>query len=657
MSVLGVDVGGTFTDFYFWEDGRLQTHKRASTPANPALAVLEGIAEMGWRPDEVVHGSTIATNTVLERTGARTAFIATRGFRDLLTIGRQARPKLYDLEPQRPPPIVPPELCFEVDERVDYEGNVLRPLSRAEAKTLAAAVRASGAEAAAVCLLFSFLHPQHERMLTESLRKEGIDVSASHEVLPEFREYERASTTALNAYIAPAVRRYLRDLDGRLRASAASKLGVLQSSGGVATVEQAAQRPATLLLSGPAGGVAGAFATARAAGFDRVISFDMGGTSTDVALCDGAIPYTTEWSVAGLPIRLPSVDVHTVGAGGGSIAWLDAGGALRVGPQSAGAAPGPACYGAGGPATVTDAHLVMGRLADDSYLAGRVTLDRDAARTALASLGAGASELSRGVIDVANAAMERAIRVVSVEQGFDPRDFVLVAFGGAGPLHACDLAQALSISTVLVPRHPGILSAIGMAHADATRDASAPIMLTIEHGDFSTVQDRVTSRVEGLKVSLGGEPGPSAAFEAVVDMRYAGQGYELTVPWRNGGASEALSAFHDAHNRRYGHHDSGRAVEVTVARVRARVPRAQPAMARLPEGDADPSRALTGSRTVWFEGPRETPVLARDRLLAGNLVQGPAVVAQMDSTTLVAPGWRARVDGMGNLIIKSQSIA
>ncbi len=656
MALLGVDVGGTFTDFYFSTGRGIEVHKRPSTPDDPARAVIEGILERGWRPDEVVHGSTVATNTVIERKGARTAFVATKGFRDLLSIGRQARPDLYDLEPARPPPLVPRDLCFEADERVDYRGRTLTKLTPAKARRVAKAVKASGAEAAAVCLLFSFLAPAHEAMLAAALRAEGIDVSASHEVLPEFREYERASTTVLNAYVAPVVRGYLARLEARLAQAGSARLRIMQSSGGVASPAQAGALPVALLLSGPAAGVAGAFAIARAAAIDNVITFDMGGTSTDVALCPGQVPYTSEWSVADMPMRLPAVDVHTVGAGGGSTAWVDPGGALRVGPQSAGAEPGPACYGHGGPATVTDAHLALGRLGAASFLGGRLAIDAQASSQALAVLGSGPMQAAAGIVAVANASMERALRVVSVERGFDPRDFTLVAFGGAGPLHACDLAAALSIRRVLVPRYPGLLSAIGMTLADTTRDASAPVMSMVDVDNVGPVESKVRSVIEGLAGRLTVDLGAGAEIEPAVDLRYAGQGYEITVPW-DGSLREALLAFHGLHARRYGHSDPARAVELTVARARARIRREPPPLPPLAEGLPSAGHALIEKRPVFFEREAVTAVYDRERLLAGNLIAGPAIVAQMDSTALIPPGWTARVDAAGNLIIESRDYA
>lgn len=657
MALLGVDVGGTFTDFYYWTEQGLEVHKRPSSPADPAESVIAGIIEKGWRPSEVVHGSTVATNAVLERRGARTAFVTTRGFRSLLKIGRQDRPRLYDLEPRKPAPLVSRDLSFEVEERVGPAGEVLTPLDEGRLGELVRRLKAARAEAVAVCLLFSFLNPVHERRISSILRDAGFDVSASSDVLPELREYERASTTVLNAFVAPVVRRYLRALAAGLDELGAPLLRIIQSSGGVATAEQAAALPATTLLSGPAGGVAGAFAVAREAGFESVLTLDMGGTSTDVSLCPGHIPYTTEWSVSDLPVRLPSVDVHTVGAGGGSIGWLDEGGALRVGPRSAGAEPGPACFGRGGPATVTDAHLVLGRLAADWFLGGQFVVDRAAAGAALAALGPDALEVARGILEVANAHMQRALRVVSVERGYDPRDFTLLAFGGAGPLHACDLAEGLSIGRVLVPRYPGVLSAFGMAFADMTRDVSAGMvsLLPADAQALAEVEAGLRGRLEGLRARLEAELGHRFEFEPALDLRYAGQGYELTVAWSEGSLASLLEAFHGQHFKRFGHADASRPVEVVAVRARGRIRRQAMKSPPLAEGGRDASAALIAKREVVFD--REavvTPVFARERLRAGNVVSGPALVTQMDTTTLVPRGWSGVVDRAGNLVMERE---
>ncbi len=735
MSILGVDVGGTFTDFYYFADGRLQVHKRPSTPSNPGDSILAGISERGWRPDSVVHGSTVATNTVLERRGARVAFITTRGFRDLLEIGRQARPRVYELEPRRPPAIAPRDLCFEAAERIDYEGNALLSLEEAEIERVVREVVATKPDAVAVCLLFACLNPDHEQRLGKALREAGLDVSLSSEVLPEIREYERASTTVLNAYVGPRMRTYLGELDSRLREAGCDSLSIVQSSGGTLTASQASSLAAATLLSGPAAGVAGAFAVASHAGFDHIVSFDMGGTSTDLCLCPGRIPFTSEWSIAGLPVRLPAVDVHTVGAGGGSIAWLDEGGALRVGPQSAGATPGPAAYRHGGPATTTDAQLVLGRLDQSSFLGGSFEVDRAASKAALAALSIGSAETAaRGVITVANAVMEKALRVVSVERGYDPADFTLVAFGGAGPLHACELADAVRIRRVLIPRHPGVLSAMGMLWADAMRDYSAPLPGSLSAStDLKAFATRLESHLTTLQQRALDEMGPAALLEPALDLRYQGQGYELTVPWtpdkvlplpagegwgegitepstatnpsahaNNLSASEAsplprkregqgkstptpstathslslanklstadapplpegtggcavrslIDAFHAEHQRRYGHADPSRTLESVTLRLRARIPAQRVEEPPIAPGTADASAAVVGRRSLVLEQKVEAPVYDRERLLAGNFIAGPAIVSQMDSTTLISEGWQATVDEQGNLILE-----
>jgi N-methylhydantoinase A len=667
-SILGVDVGGTFTDFLLWRDRRLSIHKRPSTPDDPSRAVILGLEETGWRPAEVVHGSTVATNAVLERKGARTALVTTRGFRDVLAIGRQTRPRLYDLEPRRPPPIIPDDLRFEVDERLDFEGNVLRPLDPATVEEVLTQVAEAGAESLAVCLLFSFQNPVHEEMLAAAGRWRGLFVSASHEVLPEYREYERTSTTALNAYLAPVMGRYLSRLEGDLAARGVKHLRVMQSSGGSADVRTAAALAVRTVLSGPAGGVAGAFATAAQAGFHDVITFDMGGTSTDVCLCPGRIPTGNEAVVGDWPIRTPVVDVHTVGAGGGSIAAIDAGGALRVGPESAGAEPGPACYGRGDLPTVTDAHLLLGRLLADRFLGGRLPLSEKRARWAMAGLvgsfGGDALRAAESIVMVANANMERALRVISVQRGYDPRLFTLVAFGGAGPLHACDLADGLGIPRVLVPRYPGVLSAFGMAAADVSRDYSQAFLATLTP---DATDDDLAGRLAAVYASLErrakeempaqGRPIETLRLERAADLRYAGQSHELMVPFGKQTLSRLLSLFHALHKERYGYSDRDSPVEVVTLRLRVISPVDGPRLEPLPEGGADTGPARVGERNVAFSargGAVETAVFDRERLLAGNVLRGPSLVLQVDSTTLVPPGWRGVVDAWGNLVLEKE---
>jgi N-methylhydantoinase A len=660
--VLGVDVGGTFTDFCYLRDGVVHAAKRPSTPSNPADAILAGLAEQGWQPTRVVHGSTVATNTVLERTGARVALITTRGFRDLLVIGRQTRPKLYDLEPSRPPPLVGRDLSFEVDERVAASGEVLTALADAEIERVVAQVVAAKPDAVAVCLLFSYLHPEHEARLGRALRKAGLEVSLSHEVLPEPREFERASTTVLNAYVAPRMHAYLSQLESRLAEAGSKDLAIVQSNGGTLTPAQAGTLAARTLLSGPAAGVAGAFIGASQAGYDQIVTLDIGGTSTDVSLCPGRIPFTSEWSINELPVRLPAVDVQTVGAGGGSIAWLDEGGALHIGPQSAGAVPGPAAYGAGGPATVTDAHLVLGRLAESSFLNGEFPVDAAAAEAALSGLGIGAAvDAAKGVLTVANTVIAAALRLVSVERGFDPAGFTLVAFGGAGPLHACELAEIMRMPRVLIPRHPGIHSAVGMTTAEPMRDYALALPPSTATGIPSpsgrglgrgrATMAAIEAQLAVLTQRARREMGDAAVLEPAADLRYEGQGYELTVPLR-GDFEALLGDFHAAHRQRFGHADPRRLVEAITVRLRARLPGEETATASLEKGGADPSAALTGRRRVHLDTQRDVPVYDRERLLAGNVIDGPALVSQLDSTTLVGAGWRALVDAYGNFVME-----
>jgi len=649
---VGVDVGGTFTDFLAVEEGRLRVYKRLSTPHDPAEAVVQGLREMGATPDEVVHGSTVATNTVLERSGARTALITTQGFRDVLEIGRQARANLYGLAPRRTPPLVERALRLEVAERVAADGAVLQPLLPAEVARVVAEVEGLQVDSVAVCLLFSFLFPEHERLIADALRAKGISATASHEVLPEYREYERASTTVLNAYLAPVVARYLTRLEEALAQAGVRRLRIMQSDGTSLGPAATAKRAVRTVLSGPAGGVAGAFAVAKEAGFDQVITFDMGGTSTDVSLCPGRILERFELEVSGLPLRVPSVDVNTVGAGGGSIAGLDAGGALRVGPESARADPGPACYGVGTLPTVTDAQVVLGRLQPGHFLGGRMPLYPDRARQALEGLGGDAVRNAAAVVRVANVNMERAIRVVSVERGYDPRGFTLVAFGGAGPLHACDLAESLGIARALVPRYPGVLSALGMAAADSSRDYLRPFMGRLEAGD----SERASEAMEQINALLAeaeaqgraellseGLPEATLRGERWLTMRYVGQSYELPVGVVGGQAGTVVEAFHALHERTYGHADRQRPVEVVSVRARVIAPGVQLHVAPRPPPEEPLNSALVGHSRSWFDQWQDTPIYDRERLGPGHRFPGPAIIVQMDSTTVVPPGWTATV--------------
>ncbi len=674
---LGVDTGGTFTDFvWLGPDGRYQIHKQLSTPHDPSEAILAGMERM-LVPETavVVHGSTVATNALLERKGARTVLITTKGFADLLAIGRQNRPDIYALVPQKPPPLVPTAWRFEVEERVTANGEVLHPLNLADLPDIWQKLQAAQIESVAVCLLFSFLQPAHERQIRDFLQAQvgagELHISLSSDILPEYREYERTATTVINAYVAPLMTRYLRRLAVGVQPR---RLSVMQSNGGIISASTAGAEAARTALSGPAGGVVGARFVAEQSGFPEIITFDMGGTSTDVALCPGRLPTTANGEIAGLPLRLPIIDIHTVGAGGGSIARVDAGGALQVGPESAGAFPGPACYGRSQEesgerrvssdllATVTDANLVLGRLDADRFLGGTMALDETAANQALQTLAgamgvADAETAALGVIQVANANMERAIRRISVERGYDPRRFSLMPFGGAGPLHACELAESLQIPRVLVPSVPGVLSALGMLVAAPTKDYSQTVMRAVAgwgDADEAWLVAQAAPLVERAVAEMVAEGHDAAAVTLSyrLDVRYQGQSHELTVPWVVG--ETAVSAqFHAAHQQRYGYRlPEGEMLELVTLRVTAVAPSRPLQMPQEPPGPADASAAVVGQKRVWFkQQPQPTTLYERARLRPGNQFSGPAILFQYDTTVVVPPGWETAVDSGANLIL------
>jgi N-methylhydantoinase A len=656
-TLLGVDVGGTFTDFLIASESGYRIHKMLSTPDDPSRAVIEGVEHLGETPDLVLHGSTVATNAVLERRGARTALVATEGMRDLLVIGRQARPDIYDLEPETPEPLVARDLSFELSAKLHPDGSVEREAEPEEVARLIQQARDGGAEALAVSLLYAYANPQFEQLFAELLEGaagDGLYLSISSQVSPEYREVERTATTVLNAYVGPVMSRYLQRLEAGLAERGAGPLRVLQSDGGAASADGASRLPVATLFSGPAAGVNGAFALAKRAGFDRILTFDMGGTSTDVALCDGALPLRAEIEIDGFHARTPVVDVHTVGAGGGSIARIDAGGALRVGPQSAGADPGPACYGTGRDFTVTDAQAVLGRLSG-GLLGGAMSLDvrrsRRAASGIVHAFEGDPQAASQAVIDVATANMEHALRVVSVQRGFDPREFTLVAFGGAGPLHACALADALELPNVLVPPMPGVLAALGAVRSDLTATRVRSVLLPLDTDSAASLAQALGEAGEGALARLDV---PDAALSHALDLRYAGQSYELTIELDHADALEtelprARAAFDALHEARYAHHDPDAPVEVVNVRVTARVAGAD--IDPRPQFGADAAETTTGD--VRFGGERlEARFIDRAGLTPGDRIEAPAVVTQLDSTTLVPPGWTATVDDRGNLLLE-----
>lgn len=652
--LLGVDVGGTFTDAVLLDGEAVHAAKLPSTPEDQSLAVIAAVEEVLRRAgagaadvEYFAHGMTVGTNALLEERGARTALIATRGFADVLEIGRQDRPELYRLCTPKPAPLVEPQLRFEANERVGPQGTI-EELPADEPARLAALLGESGAESVAICLLFSYLDPSHERSIAERLRKElpGLHVSSSHEVLPRFREYERCSTTAIDAYLSPLLGRYLGRLAGAAGAAGLPQPVVMRSSGGVADVEEAARTGVWSVLSGPAGGAVGASLLARAGHSGDVLGLDMGGTSCDVCVVeDGEVHRTDSRRIGGRVIQLPMVDVHTVGAGGGSVGWRDSGGALRVGPRSAGADPGPACYGRGGrEPTVTDANLLLGRLAPGTVLAGGVELDAEAARAAIGELAAslGIDELgaAEGIVRVANQEMLRALRVVTVERGLDPRRFALMPFGGAGPMHAAAIAAELGIERMLCPRAGGVLSALGLCASDRRRDTARTVMLAGE--ELSA--ERIAAEVDLLSGSLrDGMAG--AEIEVVYEMRYAGQAFELPVPGDTRPDPAGLVArFEQAHEERYGHRDPGGEVVLVDIRLALVEPGPRPRLSAAPAG-----RLERSARQVRFGGEwTETPVL-RGEPPAGLETEGPVVFELPEATFVVPPAWHASVDPAGTI--------
>jgi N-methylhydantoinase A len=654
---VAIDTGGTFTDCVYLAAGELQVLKVFSTPVDPSQAVLDGLARIGaGKTLDVRHGTTVGTNTMLERKGARVAFVTTAGFEDTIAIGRQTRSKLYDWFVPLPVCLVPRPLRFGVPERVSAEGEILRTPTEEELESLVNQVRCSGAEAVAISLLFSFANPETERRVEAALACLGLPISTSHRILPEFREYERASTTVVNAYLAPRMQNYLLHLEQSVSSRhRGGCVDVMQSSGGIISARSAAPEPVRTVLSGPAGGVIGACRVARWAGFERIIGFDMGGTSTDVFLSDsatGGALLTRESMVAGVPVSMPMLDIHTAGAGGGSIARFDAGGMLRVGPESAGAQPGPICFGRGTMPTVTDANSLLGRLDQESFLGGGIELDQ--LRTAQIMRDnkgplASAEDFAAGIIRVVETKMEKAIRVISVERGHDPRQFTLVAFGGGGPLHACSLARALRIPTVLVPAMPGALSAIGILLADAARDYSRTVMLP---GDAIDTLDDSFAELEQRGIAEFAAEGLQGVVQCTVDVRYRRQGYELNVPFQKQSPAQSIAAFHQLHQQRYGFCDVSKPVDIVNLRLRMTAAGEAYTPAYREPVPGDGSAACYAERPVHFAGKfQPTPHYRRARLAPGDSISGPAMITEYTSATALPPGCCALVDGFGNLVL------
>ncbi len=663
---IAIDTGGTFTDCVFLRAGRLEILKLPSTPANPALAIKHALVEIcGPGKQElnsldVTCGTTVGTNALLERRGGRVALVTTAGFEDVIEIGRQARLRLYDLFVTRPAPLVPRGWRIGARERVAADGKPLVRLVPREVNNVARRIARLRPDSVAVCFLFSYANPAHERAVARALRRAGFLTSVSHEILPEFREFERTATTVINAYLAPVMSRYLSEIEEYARRSAGprakSQVRIMQSNGGIVSARAASREPVRTILSGPAGGILGAQYVAQLAGFARIISFDMGGTSTDVALLEGELRTSNESFVADLPVAVPMLDIHTVGAGGGSLARFDRAGALRVGPESAGADPGPICYGRGVQPTVTDAHVILGRIPPGGLLGGAFQLDdvrarrmMDRARGKMRS----AEAFAQGIVDVANATMEKAIRVISVERGYDPRDYTLVAFGGAGALHACELAAALQMPRVLVPKFPGALSALGILRADVVKDVSQTVRLAVEQA--TAAKRELRQRFAGIERSglremrAEGFSRTQVRIERLLDMRYVGQAYELTVS----ADGDFVGTFHRAHEQRYGYADPGRAVEVVNVRARLIGATPKPSLPKSRGAGASSLAALVERRSVQVAGRSErTAIYDRAKLRAGNRFAGPSVVVEYSATTFVPPGWRARVDAYENILLE-----
>jgi N-methylhydantoinase A len=716
---IAIDTGGTFTDCV-WTDPktrRLKMLKVFSTPADPSHAIVEALKRITSAEDFILlHGTTVGTNTLLERKGARTALVTTKGFEDAIEIGRQARPKLYDFFFDRIEPLVPKDLRFGIHERTSAEGEILTEPSPEELRSLAARVTAAKPQSIAISLLFSFANAKNEEAVTKALKAIDVPLSISHEILPEFREYERTSTVVINAYLQPVMQRYLENLEakslamaqphgaagaspaqvmasiltneglgvalglraakrasveerpfraakrrnkGRASASVVPRIFVMQSSGGITALSTAAREPVRTVLSGPAGGVVGAAATARASGFHNIIAFDMGGTSTDVSLVEGEIKTANDAQIAGLPIGVPMLDIHTVGAGGGSLARFDAAGVLRVGPESAGADPGPICYGRGTQPTVTDANLLLGRLQPTRFLGGNFTLDLDRTRRItqewLKKSGSNLTleKFAAGVIRVVNTTMEKAIRVVSIERGRDPRHFALVAFGGAGGLHACALAEALSIPHVIVPAFPGALSALGILASDVVKDYSRTILWRVSREiphakinlEFAALE-KIAAR-DFRDESWHGSP----RYQRTVDLRYRGQGYELNIPL----TKNLLRDFEQEHRRRYGYTHPSREIELVTLRLRATIEAKRTHVGMSAVGR--PGRAMLGKPSspdapVQFDGTKlKTKIYSREQLQPRKKYSGPAIITEYSATTVIPPRKRFEIDRAANLIV------
>jgi N-methylhydantoinase A len=671
--VVGVDVGGTFTDFYLFNrtTSEVVVHKVPSTPDDPSRAILEGLTAVrerqGIEPDEILgfaHGTTVATNALIQRAGGRVAMITTAGFRDLIEIGRQVRPRIYDLKADAPAPVVPREARFEIRERVGPKGEIIIALSDEEIERVVEQVVATDANCCAICLLFAFLNPEHEQRIASALRarKPDLHLSLSCEVQPEFREYERFSTTVLNAFLQPKVTRYMERLEAALAGQASqAAIGISQSAGGLMDIRRASELPIRTALSGPAAGVVGAVAVAARSSMANLITLDIGGTSTDVCLIEsGSATMTYGRDIADFPVRLPSIDINTVGAGGGSIAYIGPDGLLKVGPTSAGAIPGPACYRRGGTLpTVSDANVILGRL-PDALVGGGMTLDKSAAERAVdplaQRLGLSLHETALGILRITTSNIVRAIRAVSIERGYDPRNFSLMAYGGAGGLHAVDVSRELSISNILVPVSPGILCAEGVALSDLQESFVATCRVGLDRDLGAVAKAAMDLRTAATAWHGTSRKNGRLEITTSLDMRFVGQNYELPVILDEAASglpplATLRERFFAVHQTKYGHSDETAAIEVVNVRLRARIVEKSVVDPIL---RAEEIKSAPTTSDVWFEptGPVKTVIIHRNSLATGAVVSGPAIIMQFDATTVVPPGCSARVDQARNIIIE-----
>ncbi|MCD4785822.1 MAG: hydantoinase/oxoprolinase family protein [Candidatus Eremiobacteraeota bacterium] len=674
-SFIGIDIGGTFTDAVIFTDGELKVMKTSTRPHNPASGVLELVRMLETESFILTHGSTLATNAVLERKGERTAFLTTAGFKDMLSIGRQDRKELYNLDQEIPQPLIPRDLCYGINERIDHVGDILTPINTGQVREILVDLMEKKVRSLSVCLLFSYINPDHERDIKVVSEGLPLFVSLSSDVLPQYREFERASTTTLNAYVSPILNRYITSLGSQLREMGCVGFKIMESNGGILPAESASSLGVRTILSGPAGGVAGAFRVAENAGYSNIITLDMGGTSTDVSLCEGEIGETYEGDIDGFPIALPMVDIVTIGAGGGSIARVDPGGILKVGPESAGADPGPAAYGKGDLPTVTDAHLVLGTISPCDFLGGGFHVERDRAVEAVSKIAEKLDITTRqsavGIVRIAISHMERALRVVSLERGRDPALFTLVPFGGAGPLHAPFMAEELGIKRILIPRYPGVLSAMGMLMCDFVMDFSKSVLQPADRINDVKYREITEELYERAKDYLNTGNFNRVIFEHDYDMRYGGQSFEIPIPGVSiecpmefkefslpdlpaFNSGDIVEKFHKQHKRRYGFQREEEPVEIVNFRIKMTGIIDKPALKEKPLCDESPDEAFVEEREITtLDGEKIiVPTYSRDKLKPGNKIKSPAIVVQYDTTILIPKPWNGRVDGFENIILE-----